>query len=98
MLACIVAFGNSGKSFCFDQTAANLTKQDSKRTKALEEELQGKDEQIAALQESISELEKTNRQLKDEQESLKTVNELRLDDINKLNTDLQKEVLYLTKP
>ena len=66
--------------------------------KALEEELQGKDKQIAALQESISELEKTNRQLKDEQESLKTVNELRLDDINKLNTDLQKEVLYLTKP
>ena len=66
--------------------------------KALEEELQGKDKQIATLQESISELEKTNRQLKDEQESLKTVNELRLDDINKLNTDLQKEVLYLTKP
>ena len=66
--------------------------------KALEEELQGKDKQIAALQEAISELEKTNRQLKDEQESLKTVNELRLDDINKLNTDLQKEVLYLTKP
>lgn len=66
--------------------------------KALEEELQRKDKQIAALQESISELEKTNRQLKDEQESLKTVNELRLDDINKLNTDLQKEVLYLTKP
>ena len=64
--------------------------------KALEEELQGKDKQIAALQESISELEKTNRQLKDEQESLKTVNELRLDDINKLNTDLQKQVLYLT--
>lgn len=96
MLACIVAFGNLRKSFYSDQTAANLTKQDSKRMKALEEELQGKDKQIAALQESISELEKTNRQLKDEQESLKTVNELRLDDINKLNTDLQKQVLYLT--
>lgn len=87
-----------GNLFAFDQTAANLTKQDSKRMKALEEELQGKDKQIATLQESISELEKTNRQLKDEEESLKTVNELRLDDINKLNTDLQKEVLYLTKP
>lgn len=79
------------------ETAANLTKQDSKRMKALEEELQGKDKQIAALQESISELEKTNRQLKDEQESLKTVNELRLDDINKLNTDLQKEVSVLRR-
>ena len=98
MLTCIFTFGNWGKSFYFDQTAANLTKQDSKRMKALEEELQEKDKQIATLQESISELEKTNRQLKDEQESLKTVNELQLDDINRLNTDLQQQVLYLTIP
>ena len=96
MLTCIFAFGNWGKSFCFDQTAANLTKQDGKRMKALEEELQEKDNQIATLQKSTSELEKTNRQLKDEQESLKTVNELQLDDINRLNTDLQQQVLYLT--
>ena len=66
--------------------------------KALEEELQEKDNQIATLQKSTSELEKTNRQLKDEQESLKTVNELQLDDINRLNTDLQQQVLYLTIP
>ena len=82
--------------------AANLTKQDSKRMKALEEELEEKDKQIAALQMSITELEKTNRQLKDEQERLrllfKTVNELRLDNINRLNTDSQQQVLYLTIP
>ena len=43
----------------------------------------------------MAELEKNNGQLKDEQESLKTVNELRLEDLNRLNSDLQQQVLCL---
>lgn len=54
--------------------------------------LQKKDEQIRTLQESVRGLERTNQQLKDEQESLKTVNELRLEDMNRLNSDLQQQV------
>lgn len=51
-----------------------------------------KDEEIHSLQESVKTLERTNQQLKDEQESLKTVNQLSLEEMNKLNSDLQLEV------
>ena len=60
--------------------------------KDLNTTLQEKDQQIRALQESVRDMERTNQQLKDEQESLKTVNELRLEDINRLNSDLQQQV------
>lgn len=54
--------------------------------------LREKDEEIHSLQESVRTLERTNQQLKDEQESLKTVNQLSLEEMNKLNSDLQLEV------
>lgn len=54
--------------------------------------LREKDEEIHSLQESVRTLERTNQQLKDEQESLKTVNQLSLEELNKLNSDLQLEV------
>lgn len=54
--------------------------------------LREKDEEIHSLQESVKTLERTNQQLKDEQESLKTVNQLSLEEMNKLNSDLQLEV------
>lgn len=54
--------------------------------------LREKDEEIHSLQESVETLERTNQQLKDEQESLKTVNQLSLEEMNKLNSDLQLEV------
>ena len=57
--------------------------------------LREKDEEISSLQESVRGLERTNQQLKEEQDSLKTVNELRLEDMNKLNSDLQQEVCIL---
>lgn len=60
--------------------------------KDLNTTLQEKDQQIRALQESVRDMERTNQQLKDEQESLKTVNELRLEDMNRLNSDLQQQV------
>ena len=56
--------------------------------------LREKDEEIHSLQESMRTLERTNQQLKDEQESLKTVNQLSLEEMNKLNSDLQLEVCY----
>ena len=54
--------------------------------------LREKDDEIHSLEESVTRLERTNQQLKDEQESLKTVNQLSLEDMNKLNSDLQLEV------
>lgn len=54
--------------------------------------LRERDEEIHSLQESVRTLERTNQQLKDEQESLKTVNQLSLEEMNKLNSDLQLEV------
>ena len=50
--------------------------------------LREKDEEIHSLQESVGTLERTNQQLKDEQESLKTVNQLNLEDMNKLNSEV----------
>lgn len=81
------------------QTVATLTKHDDDKTRRLEQTvldlnttLQEKDQQIRVLQESIQGLEKTNTQLKDEQESLKTVNQLQLEDMNRFNSDLQQQV------
>ena len=54
--------------------------------------LQEKDEETHSLQDSVRKLERANQQLKEEQESLKTVNQLSLEDMNKLNSDLQLEV------
>ena len=54
--------------------------------------LRERDEEIHSLQESVRTLERTKQQLKDEQESLKTVNQLSLEEMNKLNSDLQLEV------
>ena len=54
--------------------------------------MQDKEQEIRTLQETVRGLERTNQQLKEEQESLKTVNELRLEDINRVNSDLQKQV------
>lgn len=54
--------------------------------------LRERNEEIHSLQESVRRLERTNQQLKDEQESLKTVNQLSLEDMNKLNSDLELEV------
>lgn len=79
------------------ETVAALTKQDNEKTKAVEQTLREKDQQISALQESMAELEKNNGQLKDEQESLKTVNELRLEDLNRLNSDLQQQLSVLRR-
>ena len=80
---------------------ASLTKQDDEKTQELEEKvldlnrtLREKDEEMHVLQESVRRLERTNQQLKEEQESLKTVNQLRLEDMNKLNSDLQVEVCW----
>ena len=58
----------------------------------LDRALHEKDEEARSLQESVRSLERTNQQLQDEQESLKTVNQLRLEDMNKLNSELQQQV------
>lgn len=86
----------------FVQTVANLTKQDDEKTRELEQTAQNlnrtireKDEEISSLQESTRTLQRTNQQLKEELESLKTVNELQLDDVKRINTDLEKEVWKL---
>ena len=50
--------------------------------------LREKDDEIHSLRESVGTLERTNQQLKDEQESLKTVNQLNLEDMNKLNSEV----------
>lgn len=88
--------------YYFVQTAANLTKQDDEKTRELEQTVQNlnrtireKDEEISSLQESTRTLQRTNQQLKEELESLKTVNELQLDDVKRINRDLEKEVWKL---
>lgn len=81
------------------ETVANLTKQDGEKTRELEQTVQNlnrtlrdKEEEMGSLQESMRTLERTNQQLKEELESLKTVNELQLDDIKRINKDLETEL------
>jgi predicted RNase H-like nuclease (RuvC/YqgF family) len=59
---------------------------------SLKQTVSEKDDEISRLEKQCDELEKLNQELKDEQESLKTVNKLTYEDLNRVNSDLRAEV------
>ena len=78
---------------------ATLTKQDEDKARDLEQKLLEinrtlgeRDEEISRLHKSVRSLERANQLLKEDRESLKTAHGLRLEDMNKINSDLQQEV------
>lgn len=50
---------------------------------------------IEELEKRVGDLEKENQAMKDEQESLKTINKLTYEDLNKVNSDLLAEVILV---
>ena len=56
--------------------------------------LREKDEEARSLQETVGKLERTNQQLKEEQESIKTVNQLRLEDLQQEVTCPHSEAIF----
>lgn len=59
---------------------------------SLNDTVKERDEEIAGLERRCEELEKSNQEMKDEQESLKTVNKLTYEDLNKENLELRAKV------
>lgn len=57
--------------------------------------MQALEHEVKELRERCAELEKENQEMKDEQESLRTVNKLTYEDLNKVNSDLLAEVREL---
>ncbi|XP_031569432.1 uncharacterized protein LOC116303943 [Actinia tenebrosa] len=81
------------------EAAAALSERDNQRSHGLEatvaslnDTVEEKDDEIARLKKRCDELEKINQEMKDEQESLKTVNKLTYEDLNKENSELRAKI------
>lgn len=77
----------------------SLSERDNQKSQELEatveslnDTVRAKDYAIAQLKNRCEELEKQNQEMKNEQESLKTVNKLTYEDLNKENSVLKAKV------
>ena len=74
------------------QTAAGLDHEELEGVKRLQQKVLELKEALGEREAEVQRLEESNRRMEEEQESLKTVNKIQMDDLREVNTRLECKV------